>query len=242
MEKIHAFTQLKQYANPSQQDRFVMRFDMNQTQVLFEIDGKVIDKCNLHRLLNVSENCIFKVMEEDEEELFLKICIKYGEKIARYPELLEGFANKLKDAVNEDDDIKDEVYKLMRSGEDRKMECVEWNGTLTEEEKNKLRCLQMGSFNITTQFFKIGYWELEGEVLFDMVHPTLSYLLQAYKPSLSSDLIETNTMLFSDVLNKDYDDYQNNKREIDAILRRIYRSHNNTLFISKKSSCRNMLI
>ncbi|EDO5165149.1 hypothetical protein C1440_14185, partial [Salmonella enterica subsp. enterica serovar Dublin] len=25
-------------------------------------------------------------------------------------------------------------------------------------------------------------------------------------------------------------------------LRRIYRSHNNTLFISKKSSCRNMLI
>ncbi|EBY0109039.1 TPA: type III secretion system effector SopD2 [Salmonella enterica] len=242
MEKIHAFAQLKQYADPSQQDRFVMRFDMNQTQVLFEIDGRVIDKFNLHRLLNVSENCIFKVMEEDEEELFFKICLKYGEKIARYPELLEGFANKLKDAVNEDDDVKDEVYKLMRSGEDRKMACVEWSGTLTEEEKKKLRCLQMGSFNITTQFFKIGYWELEGEVLFDMVHPILSYLLQAYKPSLSSDLIETNTMLFPEVLNKDFDDYQNNKREIDSILRRIYRSHNNTLFISENSSCRNMLI
>ncbi|HDC1212806.1 TPA: type III secretion system effector SopD2, partial [Salmonella enterica] len=214
MEKIHAFAQLKQYADPSQQDRFVMRFDMNQTQVLFEIDGRVIDKFNLHRLLNVSENCIFKVMEEDEEELFFKICLKYGEKIARYPELLEGFANKLKDAVNEDDDVKDEVYKLMRSGEDRKMACVEWSGTLTEEEKKKLCCIQMGSFNITTQFFKIGYWELEGEVLFDMVHPILSYLLQAYKPSLSSDLIETNTMLFPEVLNKDFDDYQNNKREI----------------------------
>ncbi|MIF19002.1 type III secretion system effector SopD2, partial [Salmonella enterica subsp. enterica] len=207
MEKIHAFAQLKQYADPSQQDRFVMRFDMNQTQVLFEIDGRVIDKFNLHRLLNVSENCIFKVMEEDEEELFFKICLKYGEKIARYPELLEGFANKLKDAVNEDDDVKDEVYKLMRSGEDRKMACVEWSGTLTEEEKKKLCCIQMGSFNITTQFFKIGYWELEGEVLFDMVHPILSYLLQAYKPSLSSDLIETNTMLFPEVLNKDFDDY-----------------------------------
>ncbi|EEJ7564655.1 type III secretion system effector SopD2 [Salmonella enterica subsp. salamae] len=242
MEKIHAFAQLKQYANPSQQDRFVMRFDMNQTQVLFEIDGKVIDKCNLHRLLNVSENCILKVMEEDEEELFFKVCSKYGEKIAHYPELLEGFANELKDAVSEDDDIKDEVYKLMRSGEHRNMACVEWNGTLTEEEKKKLRCLQMGSFNITTQFFKIGYWELEGEVLFDMVHPILSYLLQAYKPSLSSDLIEINTMVFSNVLNKDFDDYQNNKREIDAILTRIYRSHNNTLFISENSSCRNMLI
>ncbi|HCL5274918.1 TPA: type III secretion system effector SopD2 [Salmonella enterica] len=242
MEKIHAFVQLKQYANPSQQDRFVMRFDMNQTQVLFEIDGKVIDKCNLHRLLNVSENCIFKVMEEDEEELFFKVCIKYGEKIARYPELLEGFANKLKAAVNEDDEIKDEVYKLMRSGEDRKMECVEWHGTLTEEEINKLRCLQMGSFNITTQFFKIGYWELEGEVLFDMLHPTLLYLLQAYTPSLSSDLTEVNTMLFSEALNKDFDDYHNNKREIDSILSRIYRSHNNTLFISENSSCRNMLL
>lgn len=242
MEKIHAFVQLKQYANPSQQDRFVMRFDMNQTQVLFEIDGKVIEKCNLHRLLNVSENCIFKVMEEDEEELFFKICIKYGEKIARYPELLEGFANKLKVAVNEDDEIKDEVYKLMRSGEDRKMESVEWHGTLTEEEINKLLCLQMGSFNIITQFFKIGYWELEGEVLFDMFHPTLIYLLQAYTPSLSSDLTEINTMLFSEALNKDFDDYHNNKREIDAILRKIYRSHNNTLFISENSSCRNMLL
>ncbi|HCL5256950.1 TPA: type III secretion system effector SopD2 [Salmonella enterica] len=242
MDKIHAFVQLKEYANPSQQDRFVMRFDVSQTKVLFEIDGKVIEKCNLYRLLNVSENCIFKVMEEDEEALFFKICIKYGEKIARYPELLQNLAFKLRQEVNENDEIKDEVYNLMRSGEDRKMACVEWNGTLTEEEINKLRCLQMGSFNITTQFFKIGYWELEGEVLFDMFHPTLIYLLQGYTPSLSCDFTEANTMLLSDVLKKDDDDYHNNKREIDSILRKIYRSHNNTLFISENSSCRNMLI
>ncbi|EAO0575151.1 pathogenicity island 1 protein SopD2, partial [Salmonella enterica] len=159
-----------------------------------------------------------------------------------YPELLENFAFKLRQEVNEDDEIKDEVYKLMRSGEDRKMACVEWNGTLTEDEMDKLRCLQMGSFEISTQFCKIGYWELEGEVLFDMFHPTLIYLLHGYMPSLSCDFTEANTMLFSDVLNKDYDDYQNNKREIDAILRRIYRSHNNTLFISKNSGCRNMLL
>lgn len=242
MEKIHAFVQLKEYANPSQQDRFVMRFDLSQTQVLFEIDGKVIEKCNLYRLLNVTENCIFKVMEEDEEELFFKICIKYGEKIARYPELLQDLAFKLRQEVNEDDEIKDEVYKLMRSGEDRKMECVEWNGTLTEGEIDKLRCLQMGSFHITTQFFKIGYWELEGEVLFDMFHPTLIYLLQGYTPTLSCNFTEANTILLSDILKKDFDDYHNNKREIDSILSRIYRSHNNTLFISENSSCRNMLI
>lgn len=81
MEKIHAFAQLKQYADPSQQDRFVMRFDLSQTQILFEIDGKLIEKCNLHRLLNVSENCIFKVMEEDEEELFLKYVLSMEKKL-----------------------------------------------------------------------------------------------------------------------------------------------------------------
>lgn len=107
---------------------------------------------------------------------------------------------------------------------------------------DKLRCLQMGSFGIHTQFCKIGYWELEEEVLFDMVHPTLIYLLHGYIPSLSCDFKEANTMLFSDVLNKDYEEYQNNKREIDSILRRIYRSHNNTLFISEGSCCRNMLL
>ncbi|ECR8717765.1 pathogenicity island 1 protein SopD2, partial [Salmonella enterica] len=103
-------------------------------------------------------------------------------------------------------------------------------------------CLQMGSFGISTQFFKIGYWELEGEVQFDMFHPTLLYLLQGYTPSLSLDFTEANTMLLSDVLKKDDDDYRNNKREIDGILEKIYRSHNNTLFISENSSCRNMLI
>lgn len=52
-------------------------------------------------------------MEEDEEELFFKVCIKYGEKIVCYLELLEGFVNKFKDVVSEDDYIKDEVYKFM---------------------------------------------------------------------------------------------------------------------------------
>ncbi|ECS5087742.1 pathogenicity island 1 protein SopD2, partial [Salmonella enterica subsp. arizonae serovar 18:z4,z23:-] len=45
-----------------------------------------------------------------------------------------------------------------------------------------------------------------------------------------------------EALNADYDDYHNNKREIDCILERLYRSHNGTLFISKDSYCRNMLI
>ncbi|ENL7942220.1 hypothetical protein AB6E65_002000, partial [Salmonella enterica] len=58
------------------------------------------------------------------------------------------------------------------------------------------------------------------------------------------ELVRTfpNTMLLSDALNKDDDDYRNNKREIDSILEKIYRSHNNTLFISKNSGCRNMLL
>ncbi|EDJ0432323.1 pathogenicity island 1 protein SopD2, partial [Salmonella enterica] len=37
-------------------------------------------------------------------------------------------------------------------------------------------------------------------------------------------------------------DYHNNKREIDLILERLYKSHNGSLFISKDSCCRNMLV
>ncbi|EBN1281107.1 type III secretion system effector SopD2 [Salmonella enterica] len=240
MNKIYAFEQLKQYANPAQQGRFAMRFDVNQTEILFLIDGQVIDKYNLKRLLNVFDECILKPMKCEEEALFLKICICYGKKIFLDPELLGNLTANLRSAVNEDDSIKDAVYELMRSGEDRHMPCVEWNGTLTREEIEKLKCLNMGSFEVTTQFFKIGYRELEGKVLFDMLHPTLLFLLRGYVPLLRHTL--HNTMMFKEALNADYDDYHNNKREIDCILERLYRSHNGSLFISKDSYCRNMLI
>ncbi|EGB4371921.1 pathogenicity island 1 protein SopD2, partial [Salmonella enterica] len=75
MERIYAFERLKQYANPPQQERFVMHFDNSQTQVLFEIDGEVIDKCSLQRILNVSDSCVFNQMNDDEVKLFFKICI-----------------------------------------------------------------------------------------------------------------------------------------------------------------------
>ncbi|EHR1567489.1 type III secretion system effector SopD2 [Salmonella enterica] len=242
MERIYAFERLKQYANPPQQERFVMHFDNSQTQVLFEIDGEVIDKCSLQRILNVSDSCVFNQMNDAEVNLFFKICIYYGKAIFLHPEFLQCFSAELRQAVNEDDDIKDEVYKFMRPGEDRKKACVEWHGTLTPDERDKLLCLQMGSFGIHTQFFKIGYKESEGGVQFNMLHPTLLYLLQGYTPSSLPDFIAMNTGLLTLVLKKDYDDYHNNKREIDSILEKIYRSHNNTLFISKDSSCRNMLI
>ncbi|QUJ06482.1 hypothetical protein KCP69_19535 [Salmonella enterica subsp. enterica] len=43
--------------------------------------ARLLIKCNLH-CPQCSRKTVFpfKVMEEDEEELFLKICIKYGEK------------------------------------------------------------------------------------------------------------------------------------------------------------------
>ncbi|EIS4367429.1 type III secretion system effector SopD2 [Salmonella enterica] len=240
MDKIYAFERLKQYANPAQQDRFVMRFNMNQTLVLFMIDGQVIDKLNLKRLLNVWDECILKPMEWDEEELFFKICICYGKRIFSDAELLQNLASNLRRSVNEDDSIKDAVYELMRSGEDRHMACVEWNGNLTREEIEKLKCLNMGSFDASTQFFKIGYWDLEGEVLFDMLHPTILFMLQGYTPSVQ--LTEANTRLLTEILKADDDDYHNNKREIDLILERLYKSHNGSLFISKDSCCRNMLV
>lgn len=72
MDKIHAFEKLRLYADPSQQDRFVMDFDITQTQIKFWIDGEVISKCSLQRLLNLSDNYVLKPMTDEEEELFLK--------------------------------------------------------------------------------------------------------------------------------------------------------------------------
>lgn len=78
MERIYAFEKLKQYANPPQQERFVMHFNNSQTQVLFEIDGEVIDKCSLQRILNVSDSCVFNQMNDDEVNLFLKYVFIMG--------------------------------------------------------------------------------------------------------------------------------------------------------------------
>ncbi|HII0646081.1 TPA: type III secretion system effector SopD2 [Salmonella enterica subsp. enterica serovar Yopougon] len=240
MDKIHAFEKLRLYADPSQQDRFVMDFDITQTQIKFWIDGEVISKCSLQRLLNLSDNYVLKPMTDEEEELFLKICAYYGRTISLKPELLQDMALKLRDAISEDEGIMDELYKLMRPGEDRKMPCVEWNGTLTADEEKKLCCLCMGSYDPGTQFFKMGYRESSnGEVIFEMIHPTLLYLLRGYTPSLT--FTESNTELLTGVLNRDYDDYHNDKEGIDRILDRIYKSHNGTLFISNGTISRNML-
>lgn len=175
-----------------------------------------------------------------KKKSYFKICAYYGRTISLKPELLQDMALKLRDAISEDEGIMDELYKLMRPGEDRKMPCVEWNGTLTADEEKKLCCLCMGSYDPGTQFFKMGYRESSnGEVIFEMVHPTLLYLLRGYTPSLT--FTESNTELLTGVLNRDYDDYHNDKEGIDRILDRIYKSHNGTLFISNGTISRNML-
>ncbi len=91
-----------------------MDFDITQTQIKFWIDGEVISKCSLQRILNLSDSYVLKPMTDEEEELFLKICVYYGRAISLNPELLQNMALKLRNAVNEDEDIMDGLYKLMR--------------------------------------------------------------------------------------------------------------------------------
>lgn len=104
-----------------------MDFDITQTQIKFWIDGEVISKCSLQRILNLSDSYVLKPMTDEEEELFLKICVYYGRAISLNPELLQNMALKLRNAVNEDEDIMDGLYKLMRHGE-RSKKCHPLNG------------------------------------------------------------------------------------------------------------------
>ncbi len=47
-----------------------MDFDITQTQIKFWIDGEVISKCSLQRILNLSDSYVLKPMTDEEEELF----------------------------------------------------------------------------------------------------------------------------------------------------------------------------
>ncbi|ECG8590318.1 type III secretion system effector SopD2 [Salmonella enterica subsp. salamae] len=245
MAKIHAFGKLKQFADPAHRDRFAAHFDADQTHVMFSIDREVINKCSLRRILNITHECDLKPMEEEEADFFLEVCFTYGKYISKSSEWLALSASKLKTLVNEDEGIKDKIYELMRPEEDRHAPFVNWSGMLTEEEQKKLFCLNMCSFEITTQFCKIGYkdtmWykETNTGIVFEMLHPTLFYLLQGYRPSL--EFKEMNSHLLA-LLAKDYSEYHDNKEEIDHILKRIYLSHGRTLYIGVRDCCRNMLL
>ncbi len=96
---------------------------------------------------------------------------------------------------------------MMRPAEAPDHPLVEWQDSLTADEKSMLACINAGNFEPTTQFCKIGYQEVQGEVAFSMMHPCISiYYIAIHRfQSLNQQI------LVFKKLNQDYNDYHAKK-------------------------------
>ncbi|ECG8261263.1 SPI-1 type III secretion system effector SopD [Salmonella bongori] len=239
MSKIYAFKHLQRLACPADQDLFRIQMDASQTQLLFMIGDTVISQSSIQDTLNLSENAVVKSMDRAERELFLKICEMIGSTITWHADLLQGSASTLRKEVAGNAQIKEAVYKMMRPDEAPDHRLVEWRGSLTEKEESILACINADSFDIITQFCKLGYREVQSEVSFFMIHPCITYLLHSYSPI--TEFKETNTAFLNN-FNQDYDNYHSKKRDIDPILEEIYLTHEHSLHIGKNNCSRNILM
>ncbi|EAA4437087.1 type III secretion system effector SopD [Salmonella enterica subsp. salamae] len=239
MGKIYAFKRLQHLACPAHQDLFNIKMDASQTQFLFMVGDTVISQSKIQDILNISDNAMVASMSREERQLFLRICEMIGATMTWHPELLQGSVSTLRKEVTSNVQIKAAVYEMMRPAEAPDHQFIEWQDTLTENEKSMLACINAGNFDAITQFCKIGYREVQGEVAFSMVHPCISYLLHTYSPF--AEFKETNAG-FLNKLNQDYNDYHTNKMFIDVILENIYLTHERSLHIGKNGCSRNILL
>ncbi|ENP8770806.1 SPI-1 type III secretion system effector SopD [Salmonella enterica] len=239
MGKIYAFKKLQHLACPVHQDLFKIKMDASQTQFLFMVGDTVISQSRIQDILNLSDNVVVESMNSEEKQLFLQICEIIGSNIAWHPELLQASVSTLRKEVTSNVQIKEAVYGLVRPAEAPDHQFVEWQSSLSDDEKSMLTCINAGNFDPITQFCKIGYQEVQAEVAFCMMHPCISYLLHTYSPF--AEFKETNAG-FLNKLNQDYKDYHKNKVFIDAILEKIYLTHERSLHIGENECSRNILL
>lgn len=239
MNKIYAFKQLQYLACPAHQDLFKIEMDASQTQFLFMVGDTVISQSKIQDILNVSDDVVILAMNKEEKHLFLKICEILGSNITWHPELFQTSVSDLRKAVTATPEIKEAVYKMMRPAEKNDYAPVVWQPCLKEGEREKLICLNAKHFDITTQFSKIGYREVQGEVTFDMIHPCITYLLHSYSPMTE---FKNANASFLGSFNEGFNEYYKNKAKIDPFLEKIYIKHERSLRISKDGVYRNKLL
>lgn len=239
INKIYAFKRLQHLACPAHQDLFTIKMDASQTQFLLMVGDTVISQSNIKDILNISDDAVIESMSREERQLFLQICEVIGSKMTWHPELLQESISTLRKEVTGNAQIKTAVYEMMRPAEAPDHPLVEWQDSLTADEKSMLACINAGNFEPTTQFCKIGYQEVQGEVAFSMMHPCISYLLHTYSPF--SEFKPTNSG-FLKKLNQDYNDYHAKKMFIDVILEKLYLTHERSLHIGKDGCSRNILL
>ncbi|SUH21533.1 secreted protein in the Sop family; transferred to eukaryotic cells [Salmonella enterica subsp. enterica serovar Daytona] len=116
------------------------------------VGDTVISQSNIKDILNISDDAVIESMSREERQLFLQICEVIGSKMTWHPELLQESISTLRKEVTGNAQIKATVYEMMRPAEAPDHPLVEWQDSLTADEKSMLACINAGNFEPTTQF------------------------------------------------------------------------------------------
>lgn len=154
MGKIYAFKRLQHLACPAHQDLFNIKMDASQTQFLFMVGDTVISQSKIQDILNISDNAMVASMSREERQLFLRICEMIGATMTWHPELLQGSVSTLRKEVTSNVQIKAAVYEMMRPAEAPDHQFIEWQDTLTENEKSMLPVLMQVTLMLSLSFAK----------------------------------------------------------------------------------------
>lgn len=237
-DKLDSFNKLKNLAKPEHQDLF--KKEIFCDSMVFFIGHERIGETSIQKLINVSEQTSFPAMSCSEQSLFLDMLDTLR---AKESQLVGSRPSDIRHSTSYEHCY--ELLNLYRPQEPLDDVGKEWRmaGLLTVDEENLLRCLNAGSMTPFSQFSFMGYQETASGVEFTMVHPIISFLQGTYIRDIDdfSSFTEMNSA-FLTVLNRGYEDYHNNKDEIDTVLKRIYDKHDGTLNISVSGQNRNKLV
>jgi len=236
--KLEIFNRLKSFAEPAYQDRFYRQ--VNDNEIVFFIGEYSVATCDhLHEMMKLNENMRMLPMTRQENDLFhpmLDFILEREQKLGEQkPEelraaLIEQFGKQILELYRPDEHADADSVSLLN------------NDVINEEERNAVMCLKTDTFEYGSQFSRIGYKKDESGVKFNMVHPSITYLLEDYSlRDLGFEEFKAIKTAFFSALNLDYVRYTNNKSDIDNVLAKLYHAHGETLNISMDGVSANRL-
>lgn len=237
-DKLDIFNKLKTCAKSEHQHLF--RKEIFCDDVVFFIGRERISETSIQKLINISEQTPLCSMSVPEKGLFLEMLDTLREKESQSVDRKPSYIRKRTSYEHCYD-----LLGLYRPQEDLHAEGKEWKmaESITADEIELLKCLNAGNMTSFSQFYLMGYQKNESGVEFTMVHPLISFLQGVYiRDSEKHPSFKDINSTFLDVLNEGYEYYRSNKNEVDAILKRIYDEHGETLNISYLGQNRNKLV
>ena len=238
-DKFDSFNKLKSFASPEHQQYFTKEIYCDD--VFFLIGNDKVGQSSIQKLMNISEQAPLQGMSILEQRLFLDMIDTLREKELLYSQ--DYRPSYIRTLMS--DKHCDDLVSLYRPQEGINTPGTEWKNpkSIDYKESNLLRGLNRGSMKLLSQFSFMGYQKTASDVEFTMLHPSINYLLDSYvRPYPGQSPVTDLNSSYLKVLNETYQNYYNNKAEIDAVLKKVYDAHDGTLNISHNGVSNNKLV